>query len=515
VNPTQAPAFLPALLGGLYQRSAQGELFLEQNDGDRRLFFSYGKLVFLQSGVAGEQFGNYLLRQGVLDLPALKELLADPREERLGDKVVNWGLLASTQRNEHLAALYDLILLNALEHPVVSYTWREDATASKLAGGVPITLDHRQLVWRALTNLNTAETIPEWLSAQPGWQWQAPAGLLSSLGDLPIEPEQAYALSFLGAEPLSFDMLVGASNLEPAEASRLVLALWAIGALTLAEGELPSPLPKVAAPEASPAEAPPAGATPGQIITGKVANLSAVTPAEPRSLPFIMPPTSAKLPEPPKPRPIPVAALDESAEDFGPIEIVDEENPAASEVHPHPGVSIGLDPRAVSRPRSPAKVEAPTQGDSGANPAETEAQAKARRLVRAASNLLMQERPGDAIQSLEQAVRLDPDSPTAYGAWLQLGKLRTTNPAWSSRAMEALQAASKLDPKAAEPWAVMGEIYHRKGFRANAQGCFKKAIELDPSVPVPPDFVMDDHEPGAEAKPSGGMLGKLKGLMKF
>jgi hypothetical protein len=61
----------------------------------------------------------------------------------------------------------------------------------------------------------------------------------------------------------------------------------------------------------------------------------------------------------------------------------------------------------------------------------------------------------------------------------------------------------------------MGEIYHRKGFRANAQGCFKKAIELDPSVPVPPDFVMDDRESEAEGKPSGGMLGKLKGLMKF
>jgi tetratricopeptide (TPR) repeat protein len=514
VNPTQAPAFLPALLGGLFQRSAQGELALEQNDGDRRLFFSYGKLVFLQSGVAGEQFGNYLLRQGVLDLPALKELLADPREERLGEKVVSWGLLTSVQRNEHLASLYDLILLNALEHPVVSYAWREDATASDLAGGVPITLDHRQLVWRALTNLNTAESIPEWLSRQPGWQWQAPAGLLSGLGDLPIDPEQAYALSFLGAEPLSFDMLVGASNLEPAQAARLVLALWAIGALTLAEGELPSPTPRTAAPEPPTGEAQRAAA-PDKIITGKVANLSAAAPAEPKPLPFIMP-APAPAPAPAATKRAPTAPLAEGPEDFGPIEIVDEENPGASEIHP--GAPISLDAHPAPPPRAPAKgapAIQPVPGDSGANPAETENQAKARKLVRAANNLLMQERPGDAIQSLEQAVRLDPDSPAAFAAWLLLGKLRTTNPAWSSRAMEALQTASRLDPKAAEPWAVMGEIYHRKGFRANAQGCFKKAIELDPSVPVPPDFILEDREPEAEAKPAGGMFGKLKGLMKF
>ncbi len=241
--------------------------------------------------------------------------------------------------------------------------------------------------------------------------------------------------------------------------------------------------------------------------------------AEPRPLPFIQPPVSAPPPKtqaaerPAPPRPT-AAPLGTDTDDFGAIEIVDEENPGASDHRSQSGAAISLEPRSAP-PVKPTAADRVVAGDSGANSAETETQTRARKLVRAASNLLAQERPGDAIQALEQSVRLDPDSPAAYAAWLMLGKLRTTNPAWSSRAMEALQTASKLDPKAAEPWAVMGEIYHRKGFRANAKGCFKKAIELDPSVPVPPDFVMEDREPESEEKPQGGMLGKLKGLMKF
>ena len=50
---------------------------LEQNDGVRRLHWLRGELVYLQSDAAGEQFGNYLLRQGILDFAGLNELLAN------------------------------------------------------------------------------------------------------------------------------------------------------------------------------------------------------------------------------------------------------------------------------------------------------------------------------------------------------------------------------------------------------------------------------------------------------
>lgn len=529
MNTTQPPAFLPALLGALYQRSATGELALEQNDGNRRLFWSYGKLAFLQSEAAGEQFGNYLLRQGVLDLPSLKDLLADPSDSRLGEKVVQWGLLSAEQRNEHLAGLYDMILLNALEHLVVSYTWKEGASAVDLAGGVPMSLDHRRLVWQSLTNLNTAATIPAWISSRRGWKWQAPPGLLSGLGDLPIDPQQAYALSFLGAEPLDFDTLLGASSLDPVVGSRLVMALWAIGSLSLAEGELPSPAPEK--PEPPPAQAAPA--KPQQSATGKVPNLAA-EPAPPASdggapkpaavAPKAPAPAAAKPPPPPARTPGP-----EEAELH--IEIVDEEGeaprqggvpgrtPSAQDALTLDAFLAPLDsgpPKPVSSggPTLQALQEAAGEGPQAASGGDDPA-AKLRRHVQLAKKLQIQERTGDAIQALEQGVRLAPDSPEAYPAWLLLGQLRLTNPAWSTRAVEALQNASRLNPKAAEPWAVMGEIYHRKGFKANARGCFKKAIELDPSVPIPPDFSMEDRPAETEEKPGGGgMLERLKGLIK-
>lgn len=517
---TQPPAFLPAHLGALYQWSAHGELVLEQNDGGRRLFWSYGKLVFLQSDVAGEQFGNYLLRQGVLDLAALKELLSDARDERLGDKVVQWGLLSSEQRNQHLADLYDLILLNALEHPVVRYEWKDGATAANVAGGVPIALDHRKLVWQALTNLSNADSIPSWISAQKGWKWQAPAGLLSTLSDLPIDPQQAYALSFLGGEPLGFDTLLGASSLEPVPASRLVLALWAIGGLTLAEGEVPTLIPRKPDPvPVEPTSKP--GAEVQRATTGKVPSL------KPESVEPLMPvPNADSSPAPQAGTPgLP------PVEDMH-IEIVEEEEPGVGRgpiafVPDSGAIKIEMEsPKPLQTPTEPFRPissgarnlsgQAPgAAGEEGVPDAdEGDLLARARKLLRVAKNLQLQDRTGEAIQILEQAVRLDPDSDDAYGAWLLLGKLRTTNPAWSTRAVEALQSASRLHPRAAEPWAIMGEIYHRKGFRANAKGCFKKAIELDPSVPIPQDFSMEDKVADVEEKPGNGMFGKLKGLMK-
>lgn len=515
---TQPPAFLPALLGALYQRSATGELALEQNDGNRRLFWSYGKLAFLKSEAAGEQFGNYLLRQGVLDLPSLKELLADPSDERLGEKVVHWGLLSADQRNDHLAELYDMILLNALEHPVVTYAWREGASAVELAGGVPMSLDHRRLVWQSLTRLNTAESIPVWISGQRGWKWKASDGLLAGLADLPIDPQQAYALSFFGAEPLEFKTLLGASSLEPVTAARLVLALWAIGGLTLAEGELPSPQP--------PRPEPAADSAPmvRQTSTGKVPNLAGEPPPPPPAAKPSSP--AAERPPVPKAVPAPVAEAAPAEADLR-IEIVEEEGEAGGNPPGGPADSqaIPLDavPAPLEAPRAPQPAAAPRTGesDSGAVPIPPGAAGaediatRIRKHVLLAKKLQLQERVGDAVQALEQGVRIDPEAPEAYAAWLLLGQLRTTNPAWSTRAVEALQHASRLNPKAAEPWAVMGEIYHRKGFKANARGCFKKAIELDPSVPIPPDFSMEDKPAEVEEKPgSGGMLERLKGLIK-
>ena len=138
----------------------------------------------------------------------------------------------------------------------------------------------------------------------------------------------------------------------------------------------------------------------------------------------------------------------------------------------------------------------------------------ARRMFLKAKTLLLQERTAEAVRLLEESVKLNADQDGAFEAWLLLGKVRMVNPAWSTRALEALQAASRLKPKTGEPWGLMGELYHRKGFKANAVACFKRALELDPSVPVPVDMTYLNEEPGPTSSSSStNLLGRFRAIL--
>ena len=151
----------------------------------------------------------------------------------------------------------------------------------------------------------------------------------------------------------------------------------------------------------------------------------------------------------------------------------------------------------------------PLHSDEGLSPME-----RATHLIVKAKSYLLQDRTSEATRALEQAIKLDGNSPGAYESWLLLGRLRLSNPAWSTRAIEALQMASRLNPRAAEPWALMGELYHRKGFRANAQGCFRRALDLDPSVAVPAGWSREEIPEESPTPKQGqkGLMGKLRGM---
>lgn len=464
-----AGKFLPAVIGSLHQERAEGVLVLEQNDGCRRLFWWNGDLIYLNSDVAGEQFGNYLLRQGVIDLPALQELLAPGDGPRFGEKVVHWGLLTTEERDEHLKTLMGQILLHALEHGVVDLRWEPCSIGDRLTGDLYFVLHHRQLVWSCFENLRNLKELSDHLYAKTEWRWKAPMELLLTLKDLPLNPQSAYALTFLGPEPITFETFMGLTRLPEEESARLLLALWALGGLELVDGELPfttrtgPKLPPSKRPEPVASPAPPA---PPPVVEPPpppaVAPAAKPAPPTPRSLPLI-------------PAPTPAGAVYKQPEITIELEHEEEEEKI--------DFAVGglLPPRAE-----------PTKGEAGETEHASPIQ-NARRYFNKAKILVMQERASEAIRALEQSLKLDPDSPQAYDAWLLLGKLRLGNPAWSTRAIEALQAASRLHPKSAEPWAHMGELYLRKGFKANAIGCFRKAIELDPSVPVPPELNLSEQ----------------------
>jgi hypothetical protein len=435
-------------MGSLHQQKAEGELVLEQNDGTRRLYWAGGNLKYLRSDAVGEQFGNFLIRRGVLDMASLKELLADGEGSRVGDRVVQWGLMTREERDERLNELLGSVLLHAMEHPIIRMTWIPEALDDNLSGDLQFRMDHRLLVWETFRNAKVDRELVEMFQSEPDWRWKAKKDLLESLSDLPLTPTLAYALSLLGTEPLGCDTIGSLTGLPQEEASRLVATLWALGGLTLVRGELPL-VPKVEPP----------------------------------------PPPLPPIPEP-EPEPEPILLVQE--------DLV----PPALPAFPVDALELDMPepaPTPTAIPPMPEDVE-PSPAD------------RARHLLVKAKSYVMQDRTSEAIRALEQAIKLDGDSPGAYESWMLLGRLRLSNPAWSTRAIEALQVASRLNPRAAEPWALMGELYHRKGFRANAQGCFRRALELDPSVAVPAGWAAEDPTQPFQKDGQSGIMGKLRGM---
>jgi len=461
---------LPALMASIRQLGLDGELRLAQNDGERRLFWDQGSLIYLQSDVAGEQFGNYLLRQGILDFSALSELLANDEQYRLGEKVVQWGLITFEERDCHLLSLQEQIMIHALEHEVVEVAWHSGSMASRLSQDLHFKLDHRAFIWNTFQEARNETSVADLFYEEAAWKWTGRTNLLDHLADLPLNPGTAYALSFLGTDPVSFETFLSLSHLPEDDAACLLVTLWALGVLTLTEGPL-----------AVQEEAPPEAAAPP------------VLPPTPPSVPPVpdvppvLPPTPRAPLQPLEPQPFIYPSLD-------PLPLL-----------PQPEF-IDIEPNSLPLSSEPAPEAAP------AEPVMDTA-TKARKLIIKAKQLLVQERTVEAIRTLEQSVQLEPEAGNAYEAWLLLGRLRMTNPAWSTRAIDALQNASRLKLKAAEPWAGMGEVYYRKGFKANAIACFNRALELDPSVPIPPDVDLQEEFPNAAVQPPTGLFKRFKAML--
>ncbi len=135
-------------------------------------------------------------------------------------------------------------------------------------------------------------------------------------------------------------------------------------------------------------------------------------------------------------------------------------------------VAISLDPERKGYEPPPPPLSAADQ-------------AKVDRLLGQMRRQLMMGRSVAAVQTLEEAVAFSPIGESGYQAWLQLGKLQMANPAWTERALLALRKACALAPERAEPLVALGEVLHRSGQPIEASACFQRALELDPSVPVP------------------------------
>jgi tetratricopeptide (TPR) repeat protein len=140
---------------------------------------------------------------------------------------------------------------------------------------------------------------------------------------------------------------------------------------------------------------------------------------------------------------------------------------------------------------------------------------RARHLVAKAKSYLLESRTLEATRALEQAILLDGSSSASFEAFLLLGKLGSTDPACSTHAIEALRAASRIQPRAAQPWALMGEIFHRTGHWDNARGCFRRALELNPTLAIPREYqnLQEQVLPAkGHARSQTSLLDRMKGI---
>lgn len=457
--------FLPALMGSLRQEAQNGELMLEQSDGTRYLYWVNGNLVYLKSEVAGEQFGNYLIRRGVLDWDALQELLADSSGVRFGDRLVKWGLLSVQERDDHLYTLMRQILLNAMEHPIVDMKWKDASLGGDLDLDLYFPLDYRRMVWETFQDLATLSDVCDLFKSSTDWRWEAPPELLNSLKDLPLTPQMAYVLTFLGKDPMGFETLVSLTGMEEVETARLIVTLWALSGLNLAKGEMPSP----------------------------VKHRKPTQPITPAMMP-ILPPAPATSPSKSTPDVVPLVRQLEPARKIAvaPLEKpnrLEFDSPTRAVQIPILDSGIALEQPENAFPEGAEETLSPEQN--------------ALKVYKRAKYLLLQDRTSETVRLLEESVRLAPEGTVAFDSWLLLGRLRMANPAWSVRAMDALQAANKLRPKAGEPYALMGELYHRKGFKREAAQNYRKAIELNPLLPIPQEVDMTalDEPPEEAPKP--------------
>jgi hypothetical protein len=348
-------------------------------------------------------------------------------------------------------------------------------------------LEHRHLVWQAFQESRTLDRVHILLETHQDWRWTGMPNLLDGVADLPLTPRMAFAASYLGPEAMGFQTFKALAGLEPQEAGRLLVTLWALGSLYLSEGSISAPWlePESQAEPASPPEVaaeplPPVPPTRDGAASGPLP----AAPGRDRA--------PSPVPAPPPP------ALNEGGSRsprFAEADMTTGQSPVITSAHAARPLLQDSQPMEIPLlPPAPPAPAAPPPPSPAA-------------LLTKAKRVLGQQRTGEAIRLLEQFVQMDPDSPAAYEPWMLLGRLRTANPAWTNRALEAYQVAARIRPKSGEPWMGMGEIYSRKGSRSNAQECYLKARALDPMAEIPQEVLAEDYLPKA---PDQGLFSRMK-----
>jgi curved DNA-binding protein CbpA len=171
-------------------------------------------------------------------------------------------------------------------------------------------------------------------------------------------------------------------------------------------------------------------------------------------------------------------------------------------------------PRAV-----PSAEAAPEAGPAPAPDPEAEARRAEADVARAEKLYKSAQKAEDAAASAKyyEAIQLvEPILVTLTGrtrlkAHLVLARCYLQNPRWKKRAEEALQTAVQEDPKAAEAYALLGDIYREAGLRSRAASMYRSVLELRPDDQEAAEALahLGPKEKAPSPEEGGGLLKRI------
>lgn len=468
------------LLRAFNGTSAAGRLDVNAAKANCALFISDGKVDAIAADEERFKLGSWLAARGVLDPGGMAvALLKQPPDVPFGEYLVDEGLLDAERLAQELrlraAAVIGLLLFTP-----GSYRFKEGEGPT---GGkaIAMELDTTSVLLAAARNSDTSQ-LEEWAINGGGRVRVQPSAMEAARNTL-LSPQEAYLLSRIDGKT-STD---GLRHLVPMSGPDLFRALGALIFAGLAELQAE---PSVAAPAQGVADAPlyedadsekagPAPRVPEEVARQRreIERLAAEIGGRDyyRRLGLSRGATQDQVHQ----------RFKEMTRLYS-TELVQERHLGSLRGQLERIQEALVEAyRTLTDPTQRSQYDEHLKGGGATAGGEVyqaqERQASARRkLVEAnlkrAQELTRMGQLGEAIQLLEQAVRLDPQPETLLG----LARLELRNPMWSQRALDRLRLALSTDSKFTEGWLELATFWAKRKKTDRQRECLRRILEYDP-----------------------------------